>query len=146
MEWSPPSTIGTLPASRVFSTSSAALVQVAVISLRYFALAAPSFFCSGMATAMLPASSTLWPIASKRASNPATRTADGPISTPRRDWPRSRGTPSTRMLRGLGVIRFVAPLRIEPVQHSGERDGFPYVFQAADPRSEEHTSELQSRR
>src|SRR6185437_2252952 len=99
-EWSPPSTTGTLPASRVLSTNSACLVQVAVISFRYLAWGSPSFFCSAMATLILPASSTTWPRASRRASRPATRTAEGPMSTPRRDWPRSRGTPITRILRG----------------------------------------------
>ncbi len=73
---------GTFPASSVFNTISALLVQVAVISLRYLKLAAPAFFCSGMATAMLPASSTTCPMASRRASRPATRTAEGPMSTP----------------------------------------------------------------
>src|SRR5262249_28036310 len=106
---------GTLLDSSVLSTRSALLVQVAVISLRYFALAAPSFFCSGMATATLPPSSTSWPRASRRASSPATRTADGPMSTPRRDWPRSRGTPITRIFFGtmlekdvvVGAISFL---------------------------------------
>src|SRR5271154_1828759 len=55
-----------------------------------------------MATATLPPSSTMCPSASKRASRPATRTADGPISTPRRDCPRSSGTPITRIF--LAVI------------------------------------------
>src|SRR5580698_4316764 len=50
-----------------------------------------------MATATFPPSSTTWPSASKRASRPATRTADGPMSTPRRDCPRSSGTPMTRI-------------------------------------------------
>src|SRR5208337_4690590 len=94
-------------ASSVFNTRSALLVQVAVISLRYLAWAAPAFFCSGMATAMLPASSTMWPIASRRASSPATRTAEGPMSTPRRDWPRSRGTPITRIWRGVILLYVV---------------------------------------
>ena len=36
----------------------------------------------------------------ERASSPATRTADGPMSTPRRDCPRSSGTPITRIFLG----------------------------------------------
>src|ERR1700676_3968324 len=159
---------GTLPASSVFNTKSALLTQVAVISLRYLELAAPSFFRSGMATAMLPASSTMCPMASRRASSPATRTAEGPMSTPRRDWPRSRGTPMTRIFRGVilvegadvvieSVLRFgnfviennrqaskfqitrlpnfpiTKFLRVEPVQHSGKRNGLAHVFQAANP-------------
>src|SRR5262245_36321617 len=46
-----------------------------------------------MATAIFPPSSTTCPRASSRASRPATRTADGPMSTPRRVCPRSSGTP-----------------------------------------------------
>src|SRR5271168_5226763 len=98
---------GILPASSVFKTRSALFTHVAVISLRYLELAAPSFFCSGMATAMLPASSTMWPMPSRRASRPATRTAEGPMSTPRRDWPRSSGTPITRIWRGVMLLNVV---------------------------------------
>src|SRR5260370_42634997 len=54
-----------------------------------------------MATAMFPASSTTCPSASNLASSPATRTADGPMSTPRRDCPRSSGTPMTRIFLGV---------------------------------------------
>ena len=43
---------------------------------------------------------TWWPSDSRRASSPATRMAEGPISTPRRLAPRSSGTPITRMRRG----------------------------------------------
>ena len=103
-EWSPPRISGIFAASSVFTTSSACLVQVAVISFRYLAVAWPSFFCSAMATATLPASSTTCPMASSRASRPATRTAEGPISTPRRDCPRSSGTPMTRMRLALGFF------------------------------------------
>src|SRR5258708_3600080 len=109
---------GTLPASSVFNTRSALLTQVAVISLRYLELAAPSFFCSGIATAMLPASSTMCPMPSRRASSPATRTAEGPISTPRRDWPRSRGTPITRICRGVMLLNVVLRRGIEAVLSS----------------------------
>src|SRR5215471_331238 len=154
MEWSPPSAKGTLPASSVFMTSSACLVQVAVISFRYFALAAPSFFCSGIATATLPPSSTTCPRASRRASRPATRTADGPISTPRRVCPRSRGTPRILIFLGtmlsasaglaalsaLGSVSTVVfsavinfPSRIDTGQCPGEGNGFPHVLQRADP-------------
>src|ERR1700675_1823285 len=98
---------GIFPASSVFNTRSALLTQVAVISFRYFELAAPSFFCSGIATVMFPASSTTWPMASRRASSPATRTADGPMSTPRRDCPRSSGTPITRIWRGVMLLKVV---------------------------------------
>src|SRR5206468_5586824 len=140
------STNGTLPDSSVLSTSSACLVQVAVISFRYLACGSPAFFCSGIETATLPASSTTWPSSSSRASSPATRTADGPMSTPRRDWPRSSGTPITRILRGRIFVNGTAVvvigiqvltglrllrrngqqqtprLRIKSVQHPRKRD------------------------
>src|SRR5208282_5503782 len=134
---------GTLPASSVFNTRSALLVQVAVISLRYLELAAPSFFCSGMATAMLPASTTMCPMASRRASSPATLTAEGPMSTPRRDWPRSSGTPRMRIWRGgrdwtppcnrLPELWSFVMSGVDPIERPRERDRLPHVLQAADP-------------
>src|SRR5580693_6682207 len=143
---------GIFPASSVFNTRSALLTQVAVISLRYLELAAPSFFRSGMATAMLPASSTMCPMASRRASSPATRTAEGPMSTPRRDCPRSRGTPRMRIWRGgrdwtppckepaargrSVEIRFPSLamlLGVDPVESAREWDGLAHMLQAADP-------------
>src|SRR5579864_8386804 len=153
-EWSPPSTRGNLPASNALRTMSACLVQVAVISLRYLALGSPSFFCSAMATAMLPPSSTTCPSASRRASRPATRTADGPMSTPRRDWPRSSGTP--RILIFLGTIlsartgffsvvsilggavvisgvMYFSISRVNASQGTRKRDGLTHVLQAANP-------------
>src|SRR4029077_2751081 len=153
---------------------SACLAQVAVISFKYLACGCPSFFCSAIATETLPPSSTTCPRASKRASSPATRTADGPMSTPRRDCPRSRGTPITRIFLGTtlengAVVGFMGlaknfrfsisdsgefnsaignwkstinnqqskinnSSRIESVQHSWERNSFPNMLQAADPR------------
>src|SRR5436309_2411301 len=69
-----------------------------------------------MATETLPPSSTTWPRASSLASRPATRTAEGPMSTPRRDWPRSRGTPSTRIfllvMLGLKTVFGEVAIRI----------------------------------
>src|SRR5215469_17034811 len=132
---------------------SACLVQVAVISLRYLALGSPSFFCSAIATAIFPPSSTTWPNASNLASKPATRTADGPISTPRRDCPRSRGTPRILIFLGTmlsartgffstvsffgavmlsGVISFSVS-GINTGQGAGKGDGFAQVLQSADP-------------
>ena len=69
------------------------------MSFRYFARGSPSFLVSAIATGTFPASSTTSPSASSFASSPATRTADGPISTPRRDCPKSSGTPITRIFR-----------------------------------------------
>src|SRR6185312_464303 len=146
-------TRGNFPASRVFTTISACLVQVAVISFRYLALGSPSFFCSASATATLPPSSTMCPSASNRASRPATRTAEGPISTPRRDCPRSRGTPriliflgtmlsATTGLFGCSVLVAGATvdscvidsfLWIDAGQSTCKRNGFTHVFQTADP-------------
>src|SRR5579863_3107486 len=65
---------------------------------------------------MLPPSTTRWPRASRRASRPATRTAEGPISTPRRLAPISRGTPITRMRR---VGRACVPPRGDPAPGFG---------------------------
>src|SRR3954471_3706396 len=117
-----------------------------------------------MATATLPPSSTACPSASRRASSPATRTADGPMSTPRRDCPRSRGTPITRIFLGemlendavAGVIKFVDPLnrrhrkipdlfrrspllsvgklRVQLMQHAWKRNRLAHMLQPADPR------------
>src|SRR6185437_8688353 len=54
---------------------------------------------SATSTRISPASETSWPSARSRACNPATRSADGPMSTPRRLAPMSSGTPRTRMRR-----------------------------------------------
>src|ERR1051326_9115556 len=111
-----------------------------------------------MATAILPPPSTTWPSASSRASRPATRTAEGPISTPRRDCPRSSGTPrilifldtmlsattgrladsgfnsvfAGAVVVGSGVISFQA-LRINPSQRPRKRNRFPDVLQSTHP-------------
>src|SRR6478752_4269653 len=154
-EWSPPSTSGNFPASSVFNTCSACLVQVAVISFRYLAWGSPDFFCSAMATAILPPSSTMWPSCSRRASSPATRTAEGPMSTPRREAPRSSGTPriliflgtmlsattggfagSVLMATGAAVVDsgvIDSCLWIDARQCSRKRNCFTHVLQAAHP-------------
>src|ERR1700728_4142205 len=62
---------------------------------------------------MLPPSVTSWPRASRWASRPATRTAEGPMSTPRRDAPRSSGTPRMWILRGG---RACTPLLMGPME------------------------------
>ena len=48
---------------------------------------------SGVGVTMSPSSIAPWPSAASRSSRPAIRTADGPMSTPRRPPPRSSGTP-----------------------------------------------------
>src|SRR5215475_9064249 len=154
-EWSPPSTKGNLPDSSVLKTASACLVHVVVISFRYLACGSPDFFCSAVATAILPPSSTTCPSASSRASSPATRTAEGPMSTPRREAPRSSGTPriliflgtmlsattggfagSVLMATGAAVVDsgvIDSCLWIDAGQCSGKRDCFTHVLQAAHP-------------
>src|SRR5271166_6098286 len=101
-----------------------------------------------MATATLPPSSTSCPTASSRASSPATRTAEGPMSTPRRDCPKSSGTPMMRICLGVsmfcsglvaGLVAieeycFYRRLRIQPVQHARKRYGLAHVLEAAYPR------------
>src|SRR5690242_19493124 len=86
---------------------------------------------------MLPASSTFNPRLLMAEFNPAARTADGPISTPRRSWPRSRGTPRILIFCTRPPIT-KAPakneLRRQPVQHACKRNGFADVFKAANPR------------
>src|SRR5258708_39221353 len=90
-----------------------------------------------------------------RACNPATRSAEGPMSTPRRLAPRSMGTPMIRIFcaiilfldcdgyRPISPDRFsrvtshellVTALRIYPVQHPRERNHFPNVLRPANPR------------
>src|SRR5258708_3974788 len=66
-----------------------------------------------------------------RAFNPATRKADGPMSTPRRPWPRSSGTPTIFILRIMSLS-----LRINAIQHPRKRDRLPQMLQAADPRDD----------
>jgi hypothetical protein len=60
-------------------------------------------------TNTLPRSSTANPSARSPSSRPATRIADGPISTPRRPAPRSRGTPRT-LIRVGGVRGFMGSI------------------------------------
>src|ERR1700726_632397 len=68
-----------------------------------------------------------------RACNPATRNADGPISTPQRLAPRSMGTPMIRIF--WAIFDFLAEdLRIYPVEHARERNHFANVLRAANPR------------
>src|SRR5215475_9778770 len=104
-------------------------------------------------------SSMVWPSCLTRACNPATRSAEGPMSTPRRLCPRSMGTPMMRTFCGISGIQIRwrpgpcdrtgacpdAPaqrpatpncrggLRIHPVNHAGEGDDLADVLGAADP-------------
>src|SRR5882724_11727972 len=105
MEWSPPSTNGRNPSVSDLSTLLAMSWQVSAISCRYFARFSPTGISSGCFTSRLPISSTVWPSFLIAACNPAPRSADGPISTPRRLWPRSMGTPMMRTFCGMCELR-----------------------------------------
>src|SRR5215472_12220562 len=86
-------------------------------------------------------SSTLWPSDFRRDCRPATRSADGPMSTPRRLWPRSIGTPMIRIFCAMFATRSGSPLspesgensRIDSVDHTRERNYFADVLSSANP-------------
>src|ERR1700675_842288 len=78
-----------------------------------------------------------------RAFRFATRTADGPMSTPLRPAPRSSGTPMIAMCEWRMTSRSTGILACKfsvswpcPVKHPGERDRLPDVFQSAHPGDE----------
>src|SRR6266481_7334044 len=100
-------------------------------------------------------SSTWCPNCLIRACSPATRSADGPISTPRRLAPKSMGTPMIRIFCAISLFldgdgyrpmsadrlsrvtsheSLVTALRIYPVQHARERNHFANVLRPANPR------------
>src|SRR4051812_22138969 len=111
-EWSPPRTTGTPPPESVSATRRASRWQVAAIWGRYFARGCPSGAASACSTGTFPRSSTTYPRDARRALRLATRIADGPISTPRRPWPRSRGAPMIAMWE-RGIIRVRIPFDAE---------------------------------
>src|ERR1700675_382442 len=87
-------------------------------------------------------SSTVWPSALRRDCRPATRSADGPMSTPRRLWPRSIGTPMMRIFWAMGTRRSPhgpgekqgsALLRIHAINHAREGDDLTNVLGSANP-------------
>src|SRR5271156_3115190 len=84
-------------------------------------------------------SSTWRPSCFSRACSPATRNADGPISTPRRLWPKSIGTPMILILSGillcLSRLRFQGEgtLRIDAIEHPWEGNHFADVLRSANP-------------
>src|SRR5579875_1056186 len=87
--------------------------QVSEISLRYLARRSPKCCSSGFFTKILPLSSTLCPRLLMAAFRPAARKAEGPISTPRRSWPKSSGTPRIRIftckLLSVGCFVYSGP-------------------------------------
>src|SRR5262249_34369934 len=81
--------------------------QVSAISCKYLARFSPTGISSGCFTSRFPMSSTVWPSFLMATCRPAPRKADGPMSTPRRLWPRSMGTPMMRTFCGICIsIRF----------------------------------------
>src|SRR5438034_3385586 len=90
-----------------------------------------------MVTGTFPASSTEYPRVASFLFRSATRIALGPMSTPRRPAPRSRGTPMMLMVLAdiltLELQKMKPVLRPEAVEHPWKRDGLTNVFQATDP-------------
>src|SRR5450432_833450 len=85
---------------------------------------------------MFPTSSTVWPNCFNRACRPATRRAEGPMSTPRRLWPRSMGTPIILTFCAMLLffqLRIVRILRVYPINHARKGYHFPDVLCAANP-------------
>src|SRR2546423_12995812 len=72
-----------------------------------------------------------------RACNPATRNADGPMSTPRRLAPRSMGTPMMRIFCGISYSperrAQNASSRVHAINHAREGNHLPDVLCAANP-------------
>src|SRR3954468_21392438 len=76
----------------------------------YFLRGSRSVRVSGVGVRMSPRSITVRPMVVSRSPIPAMRTADGPISTPRRPLPRSSGTPMMWTARaGVGIRRYYRP-------------------------------------
>src|SRR2546423_8685744 len=72
-----------------------------------------------------------------RACNPATRNADGPMSTPRRLAPRSMGTPMMRIFCGISYSperrAQNASSRVHAINHAREGNHLADVLCAANP-------------
>src|SRR5208282_3632307 len=87
---------------------------------------------------MFPISSTCRPSCFSFACNPATRSAEGPISTPRRLAPRSIGTPMIRIFSAK-LASLCDPetpegrLRIDAIQHPWKGDDLANVLRSANP-------------
>src|SRR4029077_12893328 len=80
-------------------------------------------------------SSTVCPSCLRRDCKPATRSAEGPMSTPRRLWPRSIGTPIMRIFWAMKDVllaqtrgRRTRRLRIHAINHAREGDSLGDVF------------------
>ena len=95
IEWSPPSTSGNRLRSQIRSTALLSRLEARAISPRYRARRLPMGISSMFLMSRSPPSTTRWPRAARAEATPAIRSADGPMSTPRRPEPRSMGTPSS---------------------------------------------------
>ena len=92
IEWSPPSTNGICPSRTNAAVRLAVSRQIAVIvGRKSMPVATPRV--SRVGTETSPVSTTVCPIRSRCSASRASRTAEGPISTPRREAPKSTGTP-----------------------------------------------------
>src|SRR4029453_6576698 len=96
--------MGSVPAAAASATRSRSRPHTSRISFRYLSRGSPGPWVSWILTGRSPQSSTSSPSASTRASAPAARSADGPMSTPRRPAPRSSGTPIS-VTRGFAMPR-----------------------------------------
>src|SRR5918996_4734144 len=88
------------PARTMSATLLAICAHEARIAGRYRARSSSSDATSGISAATFPQSSTDTPRASRRSDSPDSRIALGPMSTPRRAAPRSRGAPRMATLLG----------------------------------------------
>src|SRR4051794_14945359 len=132
-EWSPPNTTGTPPPERVSATRRARRWQVAAIWGRYLARGCPSGAASACSTGTLPRSSTTYPRDATRAFRLATRIAEGPMSTPRRPWPRSSGAPMIAMWeRGIRLCVKGEPLELRVSRRPREGNYIADVFHAGE--------------
>src|ERR1700685_597405 len=88
---------------------------------------------------MLPISSAWRASCFRRDCKPATRSAEGPMSTPRRLAPRSIGTPMMRIFSAMRFLSFRGPglakglSRIDAIEHAREGDDFANVLGSANP-------------
>src|SRR6266540_2797805 len=91
--------MGTKPSRAADATSSAMCRHVSLICGRKRACSSPAEVASATAVPTLPWSTYSYPSSTMRASSPAYRIADGPMSTPRRPAPRSSAAPMTATFR-----------------------------------------------
>src|SRR5579862_3265286 len=71
---------------------------------------------------MLPTSSTCRPSCFSFDCRPATRSAEGPMSTPRRLWPRSIGTPIMRTFCGMKRQALLSPETVAGIESKDTHD------------------------